>query len=86
MVEKLSTRAQGLLNEPAFCQVATNMSDGSPHISQVWVSTDGNHVLGNTFEGAQKLKNIRRDPSEAVNVVEPVYDGRLGNIRGRVVE
>jgi PPOX class probable F420-dependent enzyme len=75
-----------LLGEPAFCQLATLMPDGSPQITQVWVETDGEHVLINTFEGSQKEKNIRRDPRVAVNVVDPANAWRLAMVRGRVEE
>jgi PPOX class probable F420-dependent enzyme len=75
-----------LLREPAFCQLATLMPDGSPQITQVWVETDGEHVLINTFEGSQKEKNVRRDPRVAVNVVDPANAWRLATVRGRVVE
>jgi PPOX class probable F420-dependent enzyme len=86
MTERLSPGLQTLLGEPAFCQVATLLPDGSPHLTQVWVGTDGEHILVNTFEGAQKLRNIRRDPRVAVNVVDPGNAWRLAQARGRVVE
>jgi PPOX class probable F420-dependent enzyme len=86
MAERLSAGLQKLLGEPAFCQVATLMPDGSPHLTQVWVNTDGEHILVNTFEGAQKLRNVRRDPRVAVNVVDPGNAWRLASIRGRVVD
>jgi PPOX class probable F420-dependent enzyme len=86
MAEPLSPGLQDLLGEPAFCQVATLMPDGSPHLSQVWVSTDGENILVNTFEGAQKLRNVRRDARVAVNVVDPGNAWRLASIRGRVVD
>ena len=85
MVERLSPGLQQLLSEPAFCQVATLMPDGAPHLTQVWVSTDGEHLLVNTFEGAKKLRNVRRDPRVAVNVVDPGNAWRLAQVRGRVV-
>jgi PPOX class probable F420-dependent enzyme len=86
IVERLSPGLQTLLGEPAFCQVATLLPDGSPHLTQVWVNTDGEHVLVNTYEGAQKLRNIRRDPRVAVNVVDPGNAWRLAQLRGRVVD
>ncbi len=85
-MKRLSTGFQKLLAEPAFCQDATLMSDGSPHLTQVWVSGDDEHILVNTYEGAQKLRNIRRDPRVAVNVVDPANAWRLANVRGRVVD
>ena len=85
-MERLSPGLQRLLGEPAFCQVATLMPDGSPHVAQVWVSTDGEHLLINTFEGARKLRNVRLDPRVAVNVVDPGNAWRPAQARGRVVE
>ena len=85
-MKDVSPGFETLLREPAFCQVATVMPDGSPHLTQVWVSTDGKHILVNTYEGAQKLRNIRRDPRVAVNVVDPGNAWRLASVRGRVVD
>jgi PPOX class probable F420-dependent enzyme len=84
--EPISAGFEKLLREPAYCQLATLMPDGSPQITQVWVDTDGEHVLVNTAEGRQKTKNVRRDPRVAVNVVDPNNAWRLGEVRGRVVD
>jgi PPOX class probable F420-dependent enzyme len=75
-----------LLREPAFCQIATLMPDGSPQITQVWVDTDGEHILVNTAEGRQKTRNVQRDPRVAINVVDPANAWRLATVRGRVVD
>jgi PPOX class probable F420-dependent enzyme len=85
MPEQLSPGFLQLLQEPAYCQVATLLPDGSPHLTQVWVDTDGNHLRVNTFEGSQKLANVRRDPRVAINVVDPNNAWRLAHVRGRVV-
>jgi len=47
------------------------MPDGSPQVTQVWVDTDGEHILINTAQGRQKEQNVQRDPRVAVNVVDP---------------
>lgn len=86
MPQTISPGFRKLLREPAFCQFATLMPDGSPQITQVWVETDGEHILINTPEGSQKEKNIRRDPRVAVNVVDPSNAWRLAMVRGRVVD
>jgi PPOX class probable F420-dependent enzyme len=67
----ISPGFQKLLQEPAFCQLATLMPDGSPQVTQVWVDTDGEHILINTAQGRQKEQNVQRDPRVAVNVVDP---------------
>ena len=82
----ISPGFQKLLREPAFCQLATLMPDGSPQVTQVWVDTDGEHILINTAQGRQKEQNVQRDPRVALNVVDPANAFRLGMVRGRVVE
>jgi PPOX class probable F420-dependent enzyme len=62
------------------------MPDGSPQLTQTWVDTDGQHILINTAEGRQKVRNVRRDPRVAVNVVDPTNAWRIASVRGRVVE
>ena len=86
MSQTISPGLRRLLGEPAFCQLATLMPDGSPQITQVWVETDGEHILINTIEGSQKERNVRRDPRVAVNVVDPTNAWRIAMVRGRVVE
>jgi PPOX class probable F420-dependent enzyme len=75
-----------LLQEAAYGQLATLMPDGAPQLTQVWLDTDGTHVLVNTVASHQKVKNVRRDPRVAINVHDPARPYRIANIRGRVVE
>jgi PPOX class probable F420-dependent enzyme len=86
MAEQMSPGLLKLLREPAYAQIATLMPDGAPQITQVWIDTDGEHLLVNTAEGRQKDRNVRRDPRVAVNVVDPGNAWRLAMIRGRVVD
>src|ERR687889_2064610 len=86
MPDTISPGFRKLLKEPAYCQLATLMPDGSPQNTQVWVDTDGKHILINTAQGRQKERNVQRDPRVAVNVVDPTNAWRIGMVRGRVVE
>ena len=86
MPQTISPGFKKLMREPAYCQLATLMPDGSPQNTQVWVETDGQHILVNTAEGRQKVKNVRRDPRVAVNVVDPTNAWRIASVRGRVVD
>jgi PPOX class probable F420-dependent enzyme len=83
---QLSRAVQQLLKEPSYAQLATLMPDGAPQITQVWVDTDGQHVLVNTVTTHQKVSNVRRDPRVAINVHDPGQQWRIATIRGRVVE
>jgi PPOX class probable F420-dependent enzyme len=75
-----------LLRRPSPCFLATLMPDGSPQVTQTWVDTDGTHVLVNTVEGHQKVRNVRRDPRVALDVADPDDVSDYIEVRGRVVE
>ena len=75
-----------LLNLPSPCFLATVMPDGSPQMTQTWVDTDGEHVLINTVQGFQKVKNVERDPRVAVSVSDLANPSRYFEIRGRVIK
>jgi PPOX class probable F420-dependent enzyme len=74
-----------LLNKPSPCFVATLMPDGSPQLTETWVSTDGEHVVLNIVDGMQKARNLARDGRIALNVVDPADVFRFYAIRGRVI-
>jgi PPOX class probable F420-dependent enzyme len=74
-----------LLGRPSLCFVATIMPDGSPQLTQTWVSTDGEHILVNTPDHSQKARNVARDPHVALNIVDPDNPRRYFAVRGRVI-
>jgi PPOX class probable F420-dependent enzyme len=74
-----------LLRQPSPCFLTTLMPDGSPQMTQTWVDTDGQHVVINTVQGFQKVKNVERDPRVAVSVSDPASSFRYYAIRGRVI-
>ena len=83
---KLTDDLLALLHQPSTCYIATLMPDGSPQITQTWVDTDGEHVLINSVEGFQKIKNIRRDPRVALSISDPHNPARYYAIRGHVLD
>ena len=66
------------------CFITTLMPDGSPQNTQTWVDTDGKHVVINTVQTHQKMRNIRRDPRVSVAVCDATDPSRYFAIRGRV--
>lgn len=74
-----------LLRAKSTCYIATIMPDGSPQLTQTWVDTDGEHVIINTVEGFQKVRNIERDPRVALTISSPENPSRYVQIRGRVI-
>ena len=83
---QLTDDALVLLRAPSICYLATTMPDGSPQITQVWVDTDGEHVVINTVVGFQKVRNIERDPRVALTVSDPANPRRYVQIRGDVID
>ena len=75
-----------LLRAASPCFVATTMADGTPQLTQTWVDTDGEHLVINTVEGFQKVRNLRRDPRVSLNVCDPDDITRYFEVRGRVVD
>ena len=83
---ELSPALIQLLKEVSYGQLSTLMPDGAPHITQVWLDTDGEHILVNTVATHQKTRNVKLDARVAINVHDPTRPYRIANIRGRVVE
>ena len=78
---------QDLLNDEskAFLYLATVMPDGSPQLTPVWFSTDGEHILINTNEGRVKDRNMKARPKVAMLIQDPNDRYRYLGIRGEVV-
>ena len=74
-----------LMRQPSPCFLSTLMPDGSPHMTQTWVDTDGEHVVINSVQGHQKVRNIERDPRVAVSICDASRPSRYFAVRGQVV-
>ena len=86
MTVHLSDNVLALLREPSYAQLATLTPDGSPQVTQVWIETDGEHIIINTAVGHQKERNVRRDPRVALNLIGLNDQACLAAIRGQLVE
>ena len=75
-----------LFGKKAFANLATMMPDGSPQVTPVWVDFDGTHVIVNSARGRQKDKNMKRNPTVALSIVDPENPYRYLEIRGHVAE
>lgn len=75
-----------LLQKKVFVHFATEMKDGSPQVSPVWVDVEGDTILINSALGRLKDKNVRRDPRVALSLTDPENPYHSVSIRGRVTE
>ena len=82
MPDRLTDEDVALLKEPQIASVVTLNPDGSAHVTPVWVDSDGDAVLFNTAKGRVKHRNIERNPSVAVLVVDKANEYRWVSVRG----
>lgn len=71
-------------NSKAFLYLATLMSDGSPQVTPVWFSVDGEYVLINTAERRAKERNMKTRPRVAMAIQDPNDNYRYLGIRGEI--
>ncbi len=67
----LNRSAKALLAQPVFVHVAVVRSDGTPHLTPVWVDVDGDNVVINTALGRTKARNMQKDTVVAVSMLDP---------------
>jgi PPOX class probable F420-dependent enzyme len=72
------------INKDTF--VSTLSSDGSPHVTPVWVDIENGIILVNTSEASAKYKHVLKDPRVAISVVEQYNPYNMVSIKGKVIE
>lgn len=82
----ISEEGKKLLEAPNLAHLATMDPDGCPHVTPVWIDTDGDDIVFNTADGRQKVRNLRRDPRCSISVVDPQNPYNVLVIQGRAVE
>ena len=86
MVVPLSPPVLAFLGEKVIAHLSTLMKDGSPQVTPVWVSTDGENILVNTAAGRIKANNMQRDGRVAMSIMGLGNPNRAVYVRGRVTE
>ncbi len=69
----------------ALIYLATIMPDGSPQLTPVWFSTEGEYVLFKTNEGRTKYRNMKARPRVAMTIQDPDNQDRYLGMRGEVI-
>jgi PPOX class probable F420-dependent enzyme len=68
----------------AFANIATLNADGTPQVTPIWFDWDGTHLIFNTAVGRVKDKNMKRNPTVAVSIMDPEQPYRYLQIQGKV--
>lgn len=82
----LNQNSLALLNEPVVVSVAVVQSDGTPHVTPVWVDVDGENVVINTAQGRSKARNLREGAKVAISAIDPSNPFRVVAFQGEVTE
>jgi PPOX class probable F420-dependent enzyme len=86
MSEQIEGRAEQLLRDKNFADVATLRADGSVQTSPVWVDVQDGRAVLNSAEGRAWPRNLERDPRVTLTVQNLQNPYEYTMIRGRVVE
>ena len=86
MAATIPEQFKDLFTKVAFAHLATLMTDGSPHVTPVWVDYDGAYVRVNSAKGRVKDKNMRRNKKVALSIADPDNPYRHLAVQGEVVE
>ncbi|UCM88772.1 PPOX class F420-dependent oxidoreductase [Streptomyces marincola] len=69
MAVTLPETLKAVLDGRTFVTVATIQPDGSPQLTPVWITYEGDDLLISTVVGRRKEQNLRRDPRVVVQVL-----------------
>lgn len=70
----LPASARALLDSGVNGHLVTINRDGSPQLTMVWPSVEGEEIVVPHMRLHQKLKNIQRDPRVVLSVESPATD------------
>ena len=84
MTTTLPDLARTLLDGQTHATVASLEEDGSPQLTLVWVTRDGDDVLFSLLDARRKARDWPRDARTSLGLVHPDDAGRYVEIRGVV--
>jgi len=84
----LPTEYHDLFEKATFAHVTTMLPNDTPHTTPVWVDydADDDRILVNTERGRRKAKNVQRDPTVSVSMLDPENPYRFLSVTGEVEE
>ena len=80
----IPTEFEDLFQGDALAQLATLRSDGTPHLTPIWIDLEGDRVLVNTRADRVKTIHMQQRPEVAVCIVDPADPYRYITVNGVV--
>lgn len=75
-----------LLERPLFAALGTIRPDDTVQVNPMWFEYDGEHVRFTHTRKRGKFRNLQRNPSMSLMLVDPDNPQSYVEIRGRLVE
>ena len=80
------TPPTSLLERPLFAALGTIRPDDTVQVNPMWFEYDGERVRFTHTNKRQKFRNLQRNPSMSLMVVDPDDPQSYIEVRGRLVE
>jgi PPOX class probable F420-dependent enzyme len=71
----MSAELRALISTAPLAHVTTLNVDGGPHVSVVWIGTDGDDIVSAHMVRNQKVRNLTRDPRAVLSMQAPPQPG-----------
>ncbi len=78
-----ASRIDRMLRDKPVVWLSTVRPDGGPHLVPIWFSWDGREVLVASKPNAQKVRNLRANPTVMLALGEAEDDFDVGLVEGR---
>jgi len=79
----LPDKVKNLVDAATYVTLATIRPDGSPRMTVLWITRDGNDLLLSTVRGLAKERDIARDPRVGLMILDQQNPYAYVEIRGR---
>ena len=71
-----------LVERPIFASLGTVRPDGTVQVNPMWFGFDGEHLRFTHTTKRAKFRNLQRNPSMSLLIVDPDNSGRYLELRG----
>ena len=75
-----------LVDRPIFASLGTVRPDGTVQVNPMWFGFDGEHLRFTHTTKRAKFRNLQRNPSMSLLIVDPGDSGRYLELRGQLAE
>jgi len=86
MSESIPDSHRDLVDRPIFGHLGTIRTDDTVQVNPMWFQFDGEHVRFTHNRTRVKFRNLQRNPSMSLSILDPDNPYRYLELRGRLVE